>query len=279
MQHQWQPFSKWKPTHKYAINADYLGDQAQLAWSNLGYWDAQTQRYDVACRQLADRLADAIQLTRQDALIDLGCGQGASLAHWQQDYALQQLVGVELQGRCVEHIQQTLLSCPTLYTQSFLKLAQIPFKQPFDAVLCIDAAYHSALDLFLTSVTSVMKDRARLGFHYLVLAQPLQQLSRVQQQRYRYLLKAADINIDHLMTQTQLIEQLQQHQLSPIKIEDLSEAVLAGFANYVAQRDAPPLSQRFNFDYLKIKMTAQLCRHLYQDGLIRYVQISAVFHA
>ena len=277
MQPWWAPLSKWKPSHKYVINSSYLGDQAQLAWSNLGYWDAQTVDYAQACRQLADRLAQAVQLTASDVLLDLGCGNGASLAYWQQHYAVQQLTGIELQQSCIAQIQQFLHPCPVLYTQSFLALAQIQFKQNFDVVLCIDAAYHSTLTTFLSSVTSVMQAEARLGFHYLVLTQPWQQLSAVQQQRYKYLLKAADVDIQDLMTQPQLIEQLQQHQLSQVCIEDLSEAVLAGFANYAHGLDTPKLSQRLQFDYLKIKMTAKLCQHLYQDGLIRYVQVSAIY--
>ena len=34
-----------------------LGDDAELAWSNLGYWDDTTSLYPDACRQLADQLA------------------------------------------------------------------------------------------------------------------------------------------------------------------------------------------------------------------------------
>ena len=38
------------PQHKYAINAKQLGDDAVLAWSNLGYWDDATSSYPEACR-------------------------------------------------------------------------------------------------------------------------------------------------------------------------------------------------------------------------------------
>ena len=277
MQRWWKPLSQWKPTHKYAINSNYLGDQTQLAWSNLGYWDVETVNYAQACQQLAERLAQAVQLNASDVLLDLGCGQGASLAYWQQHYAIQQLTGVELQQSCIEQIQQFLRPCPVLYTQSFLELAQMQFKQNFDVIMCIDAAYHSSLTPFLSAVTSVMRNGARLGFHYLLLTQPWQQLSAIQQQRYKYLLKAADVDIQDLMTQAQLLEQLQQDQLTQICIEDLSKPVLDGFANYAQELGTPKLSQCLQFDYLKIKMTAKLCRYLYQDGLIRYVQVSAQY--
>lgn len=71
--------------HKYAIDASSLGDSEELAWTNLGFWK-NTQTYREACRQLADHLAQAVNLNSKDHLLDLGCGQGASLLHWLQHY-------------------------------------------------------------------------------------------------------------------------------------------------------------------------------------------------
>ncbi|MFW1931658.1 SAM-dependent methyltransferase, partial [Acinetobacter baumannii] len=70
------------PKHKYAIDAKMLGDNAECAWSNLGYWDEATSSYPQACQQLAERLAQAVQLNQHDRVLDLGCGQGASLKYW-----------------------------------------------------------------------------------------------------------------------------------------------------------------------------------------------------
>lgn len=47
--------------HKYAIDASNLGDDGELAWTNLGFWK-NTQSYREACRQLADHLAQAVNL-------------------------------------------------------------------------------------------------------------------------------------------------------------------------------------------------------------------------
>ena len=43
--------------HKYAIDAQWLGDDSLLAWSNLGYWQAQQHNYPLACQSLADQIA------------------------------------------------------------------------------------------------------------------------------------------------------------------------------------------------------------------------------
>lgn len=262
------------PQHKYAINAKQLGDDAVLAWSNLGYWEDARSSYPEACRQLADQLAQAVALNSNDCLLDLGCGQGASLLYWQQHYRVQHIEAVELQASCVIQIQKHFPHIAAIYPQSFLNLKQISFKQRFDVVLCIDAAYHSNLNSFLDSVGSVLNSQGRLGFHYLMLSEQWSNLNGLQQQKYRWLLKAADVNLEHLMTAPLLEQTLQQHDFSDIEIRNLSKAVLQGFASYVQHVQQLP-QQGTAMDAFKIRMTAKLCQQLYQDGLVNYVQISA----
>ena len=95
--------------HKYAINAKLLGDSSELAWSNLGYWSETNQTYPDACRALADHLAHSVQLTTSDHVLDLGCGQGASLLHWQQQYQIQHIEAVELQPKYIQKIQTAII--------------------------------------------------------------------------------------------------------------------------------------------------------------------------
>lgn len=257
--------------HKYAINTQQLGDDAALPWSNLGYWDDAKSSYPKACRQLADQLAQAVHLDANDRLLDLGCGQGASLLHWQQHYQLKDIEAVELQPACVMHIQKHLPHLSAIHQQSFLNLKQIPFQRKFDVVLCIDAAYHSNLNLFLDSVASVLNSNGRLGFHYLMLSDKWLKLNSLQQKKYQWLLKSADVNLDHLMTQSMLTQNLQQHGFQDIQIDDLSSDVLHGFAHYIQSLPR----QAFSLDTVKIRMTAKLCHKLYNDGLVNYVQVSA----
>lgn len=260
--------------HKYAINAKQLGDNAELAWSNLGYWDDATSSYPDACRQLADQLAQAVHLISNDKLLDLGCGQGASLLHWQQHYHVQHIEAVELQSSCVIQIQKHLPQISAIHPHSFLNLKQIQFQSGFDVVLCIDAAYHSNLNSFLDSVESILNSKGRLGFHYLMLSDQWLDLHSFQKQKYRWLLKAADVNLNNLMTESVLKQTLQSYDFEGIEIRDLSEEVLQGFANYFHKLQQLP-QQPTNLDAFKIRMTAKLCAKLYADGWVKYVQISA----
>ena len=256
--------------HKYAINAKLLGDAAECAWTNLGYWDDTTSSYPMACQQLAEHLAQAVQLSSQDRVLDLGCGQGASLKYWLEHYQIQNLEAVELQQSCVNKIQKHI-QLKAIHCQSFLNLKQISFQYPFDVVMCIDAAYHSDLDVFLNATHSVLKSNGRLGFHYLMLSD--QAIMTKQKNKYTWLLKAADVNFDHLKKQIQIQQQLQQQGFDAIYIQDISEQVLQGFSHYILKQSLS--LQQYGIDQMKIQMTAKLCRTLFMDGIIKYVQINA----
>ncbi|MCH7317047.1 class I SAM-dependent methyltransferase [Acinetobacter sp. ANC 5659] len=259
--------------HKYAIDAKRLGDGALLAWSNLGFWQDQHDHYPQACQSLADQIAQSIQLKSTDRVLDLGCGQGASLLHWTQHYQIQQLSAVELQPNCVKRIQKQLPQVQ-IHCGSFLNLKALQLLNSFDVVLCIDAAYHSDLNSFLNSASSVLNSKGRIAFHTLMWSENWLKCSALQKQKYRYLLKSADVNWQHLMDRQQLAQTLAQQGFTDIQIQDFSEPVLNGFAEYIETRKIE--KSAFDFAELKINMTAKLCRKLYQDGLVRYIQISAV---
>lgn len=272
--HWLQAITQVKTQHKYAINAAMLGDAAEYAWSNLGYWNSSNQSYPHACRQLADQLARSVDLNSKDFLLDLGCGQGASLLFWQQQYLVKHIEAVELQSQCVDKIRKKLSFIQKIYCESFLKLKQINFEFKFDVVLCIDAAYHSNLNSFLVSICSVLNSKGRIAFHYLVLTEKFQTLNSFQKLKLQGLLKSADVKIFDLNSYAQTQAILKNNGFRNIQIQNISGQVLGGFAEYMQARDPYPKGQ-WRLDAFKIQMTAKLCRKLYADGLVDYVQISA----
>lgn len=268
-----QAIRQYVPSHKYAINSRLLGDDAELAWSNLGYWDDAKSSYPAACQKLAFHLAESIQLKSTDRVLDLGCGQGASLVFWMEHFQIQNLSAVELQTACVEKIQKNLNSKIKIQQDSFLNLKNIYPQNAMDAVLCIDAAYHSELNSLLLSVVDVLNSKGRFAFHYLMLADAFLNLNSLQRLKYQSLLKAADVNLKNLNSKQNLQHQVQQAGFENIQIEDISEFVFQGFADYIQEQQRQ--TSLSHVDQFKIKMTAKLCEKLYRDGLIRYVQISA----
>lgn len=256
--------------HKYAINTAMLGDQNALAWSNLGLWQAGDD-YRAACQALAMQLANSIHLNSNDILLDLACGQGASLGLWNRYYKIQNMSAVELQAQHVEKIKTHAPFLNSIVCDSFLNLNSNSFSQAFTAVLCIDAAYHVNLNAFLSSIKQVLQPQGRLAFHTLMLNENFLNLNLWQQKKYAYLLKAANVTLKDLMTQNELHSTIMQHGFEQVSVTDLSEQVLAGFADFVAAGHL----NLMGLDGFKIKMTAKLCQTLWQQGLIRYVAVAA----
>lgn len=260
------------PAHKYAINSRILGDNAELAWSNLGYWEDATSSYPEACQRLADHLAQSIQLHSNDRLLDLGCGQGASLIFWLEKFQIQNLSAVELQSDCVGKIKKNLNSKVKIQQQSFLNLKNSYPQNAMDAVLCIDAAYHSDLNSLLLSVTDVLNSKGRFAFHYLMLSDAFLNLNSLHKFKYQTLLKAADVNLKNLNSKQNLMGQIKQNGFEVLSIEDITQPVFHGFAAYIQQQKNDQTAA--GLDRLKIQMTAKLCEKLYRDGWVRYVQVA-----
>ena len=266
-----------QPQHKYAINAALLGDHDELAWSNLGCWNHAHDSYPQACRQLAIHLATAVDLNSKDKLLDLGCGKGASLVLWHEHFNVQHIEAVELQAACVDNIQNKLQQIQNIQQGSFLNLKQCHFEFKFDVVLCIDASYHYHLNSFLTSVNTVLNSKARIGFHSLMLTEKFHSLSTFQKLKLKTLLKCADVELSDLMDHQGIENELIEKGFENIQIENLTQKVLKGFADYIQQRSLSTSLEKASsrLDHFKIEMTAKLCRKLYIDGCVDYVQISA----
>ena len=264
--------------HKYAIDAALLGDERNCAWSNLGLWHQDHLSYPQACEALARALADSVNLNSKDKVLDLGCGQGASLILWKENYAVEHLEAVELQEKYFLHNQKFLPAVDNIHHGSFLNLNQLSFKFKFDVVLCIDAAYHSDVNLFVSSASSVLNSKGRLAFHYLILNSKYDELSSLQKMKLRLLLKAADVNLNHLKTRQQLNERMRVQHFENVEIQNLNESVFNGFSKYIKsalfKERIGKIPHHF-LDLKKIQLTAKLCAQLYADGIIEYVQISA----
>ena len=172
----------------------------------------------------------------------------------------------------MEKIQKNLNSKVKITQDSFLNLKNIYPQHRLDAVLCIDAAYHSDLNSLLFSVFEVLNSKGRFAFHYLMLSDEFLNLNSLQQLKYQSLLKAADVNLKHLNSKQGLHAQLENAGFEVLDIADLSTPVLQGFARYIQQQKLG--AAHFDLGQFKIQMTAKLCEKLYSDGLIRYVQIS-----
>lgn len=262
----------------YAISTALLAAQADLAWANLGDWQ-DTGDYVAACRQLARRHGDAIALGPDDRLLDLACGQGASLLFWPDAFGTREVTAVDIQAACVARIRaQAPAALQAIHHARFdrLPLPEGLAGASCDAAICVDAAYHaSSLSAFAGFAAAAVKPGGRLAFSTLLQAPAMTVMPAWRQGMATALLASAGIPAASLVSAETLRTTLAATGWQNTVITPLPQ-VLGGFADFVAARaQGLPLRQRLSPGWLKIAMTGRLCRQLHDNGHLRYVLVSA----
>lgn len=258
----------------FAIATELLTDEPEaLAWSNLGYWTQATD-YPEACRQLALLLGAAAALSPATTVLDVACGQGASLALWPEAFGVRHITALELQTKCVESIRAQ--APPALHAIHQARFDQLPLPEAlpahaFDAVLCVDAAYHAhSLADFASFAGQALKPGGWLVFTTLVQS-PAVQTSWWRRGLVQLLLAMAQIPPASVLTSAELRRTLAQQGLACVAIRHLDANVLQGFADFVQRRGRElPWSKQFSAGWCKIRLTAYLCRFLHWTGYLHY---------
>lgn len=270
----------------FAIASDLLAEGGAAGWSNLGCWpvvaSAAPLSYPQACRELALRVGQAAGLGAEDAVIDLGCGQGASLALWPQAFAVRRITGVERQPDCVAAIRaRALPALQAIHVGRFDRLP-LPAGLPahgFDAALCVDAAYHAeSLAAFAGCAAATLKPGGRLAFTTLVLSPAGERLPGWSRRRLLALLALASIPAASIRSVAGMHRTLAAAGFADVAMTHLDAEVLAGFATFVAgRREQLSWRQRLLPGWRKISLTARLCRYLQVSGWLHYSLVQATY--
>lgn len=261
----------------FDTNGHLLANNAHdWRWNNLGYWSGGVN-YGEACRALARLHGEYAQLQAGQALLELACGYGAAFDIWHDEFGVNNISGLEYRSHCVQAIQQHQAVQNVVQGSFDQPLASSLTHQLYDAVVCVDAAYHAqSLDRFLATACSVLKPQGKLVFSTLMLSAnyPQQALwTRVLNQR---LLKMAHIKLHSVLNQQALIAFCVRHQLHQVQIIKLNQAVLAGFVQWVQQRHTQlSWQQKYRADWQKIYATARWCQWLLTHNLLDYVLVCA----
>jgi len=256
-------------------------------WANLGLWpprpggaegDAgRLPTYPEAARALAERVGQAARLSPGYAVLDLACGEGASLKLWRETFGVARADGVELDparaataARAIERGRGATWQGPAM---AFLEAARR--HHPYDAVVCVDAAYHLASVAALArACRRVLPRDKRLAFT--TLTWPHRAPTGPSRLLARATLRAAAIPAGAVLTRDALAHTLTAAGYQDVLVEPLDRDVLVAFAAHVARRRRDlSLAQRLSWRWLKVELTARLGRAGASSGSLGYALVSA----
>lgn len=207
-------------------------------WGNLGLWCASDPCYAHAAAALADAVARAAGLGPGPRVLCLACGAGDELLHLLRRHGVATVVGVERDAAAAARARRLLCDAGldrrgTVVHASALDPALRATLAPgFDAVLCVDAAYHlSPRTALFDAAAGWLRPGGRLAFTDLVLdAAP----------RGATLLRgaAALCGVPHgdLAAAGTRVRQLQAAGYLDVQCRRLDEAVLGGFVRFVRRQ-------------------------------------------
>ena len=289
------------------------GPTGDARWNNLGYW-RETADYTGACAALARLHGQVAGLKPDQCVLELACGQGASFDIWARDFAVGRISALEYRQSSVSaqsvsarSVSAYALARSPLPLEIDVALGRFDSALPeslagqvFDAVLCVDAAYHArSLQDFARTAAGVLAPDGMLVFSTLLrpaAAEPRparsaptcsapacsalgmrRGLGRVLSDIVlSVLLKTAAIPPGSILTADDLRATLQHNGLARIEIQDLSASVFAGFARWVEHRHRQlSWRQRWSPGWLKIRVTGRWCASIDRRRLLRYVLVSA----
>jgi microcystin synthetase protein McyJ len=149
------------------LGADGLWRLAST-WCNLGLWkNARTFR--VACADLARSLGHAAQLGAGDEVLDVGAGYGDQVRLWLEEFGVRRVVAVESSPTVSAAASASLAdwSAASIVHADACKLSSTALTSApasFDAILCLDCAYHfSTRATFVASAVPLLRPAGRFA--------------------------------------------------------------------------------------------------------------------
>lgn len=235
--------------------ADWLhrGDD-DSGFRNLGLWTG-IDRYSEAGRALALAVGQAAALQRGHSVLSMACGAGAELRLWRQHFHAAAVLGIDRDPAAVARAQSQVAGDPACRVRARV----LPTDRDFDAVLCVDAAYHlQPRARWLQQAHAQLRPGGHLAFADLVLRRGSSPLLRGA---------AALCGVGDLTDTAQRLRQLHEAGFVDARAQDLDDAVLGGFARFVARHRRGAGRSHWRGGRVRAQVTAALIGPCRRAGL------------
>ena len=243
-------------------------------WGNLGLWadgSDTTTDYAGACRALAMAVGEAAGLQPGARVLSLACGAGDELLLWAQCFDATSVLGVEIHPTATRLAQALTAghSGIQVLCGSALALDDHPATAgPFDAIVCVDAAYHLApRAAWLASAWQRLRPGGRLAYGDLTLQGSASPLLRTAA-------RLCGVPAADLLTLPGQVQRLQAAGFTDVQARVLDGPVLGGFARFVQRQAAAQRLRPWQPGWRAVATTAALIPSCRAAGL-GYALLSA----
>lgn len=194
-------------------------------WGNLGLWSPD-RRYADAAAALAHAVGQAAALQPGARVLSVACGAGEELWLWLQAFGAQSAQGWDHDPQAVRQAQ-ALIDAAGLAARCTVDAQPPTDKGRFDAVLCVDAAYHlSPRTAWFAQAHGWLRPGGRLAFTDLVLDRGSTPVLGVAA-------RLCGVPRGDLVDSARRVQQLQAAGFDEVSVQRLDDAVLGGFARFV----------------------------------------------
>lgn len=263
-------------------------DLAELAlnregqsWGNLGYWKNETE-YSDACQALAILLGEQARLDRHSVVFDAGFGCGDQLLLWLEHFRVTQVRGANLSRSQTAYAKAKLVKAG--FPAAAIAIVQGDINDP-DAwratldgdkpshVLALDCAYHFPDRVaFIALAHQHLAPAGRLALTDFLLSDQ-HRAGSFKHRLLRWMLKRSHIAEANIVRRDLYLSQLRESGFGEIRIIDISEHVMPGFAGFVRTSQG---SEKAGWSRrVKYAATGRFLRWAYRRSILRYCVISA----
>jgi SAM-dependent methyltransferase len=201
-------------------------------WGNLGLWTPGTD-YAGACAALAEAVGRAAHLAPGDHVLSVACGEGEELRLWVDQFEVASACGVE---RAPGAAGAPDGDPPRIERIQADASTWTPPRAAFDAVLCVDAAYHFAPRArWLARLRAALRPGGRLAFTDLVLdPRPAWHWRRLA---LRAAAASAGLALGEIVGPAIARERVAAAGFDDVVLRRLDDEVLGGFAAFVPTQE------------------------------------------